>query len=126
MGSVFGRDLPTQKGDFNAHNPLWGSQCLDSKGKIIEDLIDTNDVALYNNGSMTFHNIHHNHLSALDLSISSTNIHLDFNWSVNEDLNGSDHYPIHLKYAVNAPSETLPKWKVEDADWDKFSQGVSI
>lgn len=113
-------------GDFNAHNPLWGSRFLDSKGKLIEDLIDRNDVTLYNNGSMTFHNIHDNHFSALDLSISSTSIHLDFNWSVNEDLNGSDHYPIHLKYALNAPSEVLPKWKVEDADWDKFSKGVNL
>lgn len=113
-------------GDFNAHNPLWGSLSLDSKGKLIEDFIDRNDVSLYNDGSMTFHNVHDNHFSALDLSISSTSIHLDFNWSVNEDLNGSDHYPIHLKYALNAPSEVLPKWKVEDADWDKFSKGVNL
>ena len=41
-------------GDFNAHNPLWGSENLD-KGKIIEDLLDGNDIALFNDGSMTFY-----------------------------------------------------------------------
>ena len=113
-------------GDFNAHNPLWGSPILDNKGKIIEDVIDANNVALYNDGTMTFHNIHQNQFSALDLSICSSNVHLDFNWSVNEFLNGSDHFPIHLKYVRNTPADSPPKWKVEEADWSKFSQGVTL
>ena len=103
-------------GDFNAHNPLWGSENLDNKGKVIEDL-DRNDIALFNDGSMTFHNVYSNRFSALDLSISSSSIHLDFHWSVNDYLNGSDHFPIHLRYAQNVPSESPPKWKVEEADW---------
>ena len=113
-------------GDFNAHNPLWGSRAIDHKGKAIEDLIDTNDIALYNDGSMTFHNINDDYYSALDLSISSSSIHLDFNWSVGDYLNGSDHFPIHLKYTKNMPIETPPKWKVEEADWDKFSKGINL
>ena len=32
-------------GDFNAHNPLWGSENLDNKGIVIEDLLDRNDIA---------------------------------------------------------------------------------
>ena len=83
-------------GDFNAHNPLWGGQILDNKGKVIEDLLDSNDITIFNDGSMTFHNIANNQFSALDLSICSSNIYLDFNWCVNDYLNGSDHYPIHL------------------------------
>ena len=31
-------------GDFNAHNPLWGGNMLDSGGKIIEDIIDRNPI----------------------------------------------------------------------------------
>ena len=31
-------------GDFNAHHSLWGSENLDNKGKVIEDLLDKNDV----------------------------------------------------------------------------------
>ena len=113
-------------GDFNSHNPLWGGNSLDAKGRILEDIIDSNPVSFFNDGSMTFHNIHLNQSSAIDLSLCSSNILLDYNWSVNEYLHGSDHYPIHLQYVMNIPSESLPKWKVKEADWDKFSKGIIL
>ena len=113
-------------GDFNAHNPLWGGDILDIEGRTIEDIIDTNSVSLFNDGSMTFHNVYSNKSSAIDLSICSSSIFIDFNWSVNEFLNGSDHYPIHLKFLRNTPSESPPKWKVEEADWVKFDRGIDL
>ena len=78
-------------GDFNCHNPLWGGNLLDAKGRIIDDIIQTNDLTLYNNGAMTFHNVYTNDFSAIDLSMSSAAIHLDFNWEIDEYLHGSDH-----------------------------------
>ena len=75
---------------------------------------------------MTFHNTHTNKFSAVDLSICSSNIFLDFNWRVNDYLNGSDHYPIHLNYVRSTPSESPCKWKVEEADWVKFSKGIEL
>ena len=60
---------------------------------------------LLNDGAMTYHNLYFNSYSAVDLSICSSDIALDFNWSVN----GSDHFPIHLKFARNVPTETPPK-----------------
>ena len=113
-------------GDFNAHNPLWGGDKADSKGEQIEDLINSNAVNLFNDGSMTFHSVPKNQLSAIDLTIGSSNLFLDFEWSVNEYLNGSDHFPIHLKFLKNTPSESPPKWKVEKADWCKYSQGINL
>ena len=44
-------------GDFNSHSPLWGGNILDNEGRIIDDLIQNNDITLYNDGSMTYHNI---------------------------------------------------------------------
>ena len=35
-------------GDFNAHSPLWGSEKRNYKGKVIEDIINTNHVGLLN------------------------------------------------------------------------------
>ena len=128
IASLVGQ-LPTPfiiMGDFNAHNPLWGGDTLDAKGKIIENILDSNNLVLYNDKSMTYHNVHTNSYSAIDLSISSRSIHIDFNWSVNEYLNGSDHYPIHLEYAVNTPTECHPKWKVHEDDWSKFREGIII
>ena len=109
-------------GDFNAHNPLWGGDILDSEGKVIED----NNVVLLNDGMMTYHNLYDNSYSAIDLSICSSDIALDFNWSVNEYLNGSDHFPIHLKFARNVPTEMPPKWKPLDADWAKYKERIKL
>ena len=113
-------------GDFNAHNPLWGGNVLDVYGTIVENILNTNDVILYNDGSMTYHHIHTNTYSAIDLSICSSNIAMDFNWSVNNYLHGSDHYPIHLKYSENIPTCSPPKWKEKEADWNKYRQSIHI
>ena len=96
-------------GDFNSHNPLWGGNFLDTEGRIIDDLIQNNNLTLYNDGTMTYHNIFTNNFSAIDLSLCTPSIHLDFIWQVNEYLNGSDHFPIHLKFARNVPSGSTIK-----------------
>ena len=108
-------------GDFNAHNPLWGGNTLDVKGRIVEDIVDNHNITLMNNGAMTYHNIYTNSYSAIDLSICSSSINIDYVWSVDEYPNGSDHFPIHIRSVENKPSEFSPKWKVEEADWKKFS-----
>ena len=113
-------------GDFNGHNPLWGGNHLDEKGDVIEKLIDHNPISLFNDGSMTYHNIHTSYSSAIDLSICSSNILLDFIWSVDEELHGSDHYPIYLKGVENRPEEASPKWKVDEADWGKYSNEMCL
>ena len=41
-------------GDFNSHNPLWGSDHITPKGRVIENVISQNDLCLFNNGSNTF------------------------------------------------------------------------
>ena len=38
-------------GDFNSHNPLWGSEHLTPKGRVIENFISHNDLCLYNDCS---------------------------------------------------------------------------
>ena len=115
-------------GDVNAHNTIWdsGINNADSKGRIIEDLLDSNPISFFNDGSPTFHNIHTGYSSAIDLSICSSSILLDFTWSVDEELNGSDHFPIYLKSVQNTPSAASPKWKVEEADWGKFSLEIKL
>ena len=83
-------------GDFNAHNPLWGGNVMNTKGRVIEDIIDHHNITLMNNGAMTYHNIYSNTYSAIDLSICSSSINIDYDWSVDEYPCGSDHFPIHI------------------------------
>ena len=115
-------------GDFNAHNVLWDRSFLnaDFKGRILEDFLDANPISIFNDGSPTYHNVHSNYFSAIDLSLCSSSILLDFTWSIDEDLNGSDHFPIFLKSVQNAPSPSSPKWKVEEADWGKYSTDIKL
>ena len=113
-------------GDFNAHNCLWGGNVNDAEGKTIDDFILNNNLSLYNDGSMTFHNIYTNTFSAIDLSICSSTVHLDFNWCVDEFLHGSDHFPVHLKFARNTPSRCPMKWKEDEADWAKYQSSFNL
>ena len=104
--------LPTPyilMGDFNAKNPLWGSALCDRWGTIIEQFIDNSDIVLLNDGSMTRYDVYHNTSSAIDLTLCSTSLALDYQWSVDKDLHGSDHWPIHLNYVKNIPSPCPPK-----------------
>ena len=40
-------------GDFNAHHPLWGSSTDDTRGRIVEEFLTTNNLIILNNGSST-------------------------------------------------------------------------
>ena len=113
-------------GDFNAHNPLWGGENLDCKGETIEELIDNNPISIFNDGTFTYHNIYSGSKSAIDLSICSSNIFIDFTWWVDDYLNGSDHFPIYLKASKNSPSSASPKWKLNEADWAEYSNDINL
>ena len=42
-------------GDFNAHNPLWRSDNVTDKGKIVEDALSNLNICILNDGSNTFY-----------------------------------------------------------------------
>ena len=73
-------------GDFNAKNIIWGNNTSNRWGNIIEELIDKNDLILMNDGAPTRYDVYHNTSSAIDLSICSPSIRLDYQWSVNKHL----------------------------------------
>ena len=80
-------------GDFNAHNPLWGCNKINNRGKLIEDNIGKNDLCLFNNKSYTYLHPATGHYSSLELSICSPSVFLDYSFKVHDDLCGSDHFP---------------------------------
>lgn len=113
-------------GDFNSKHTLWGSNICDRWGNIIEELLDKHDLVLMNDGTPTRYDQFHNSTSAIDLSICSPTIRLDFEWSVNRHLHGSDHWPIHLNHIQNSPSPCMPKWKIAEANWSEFKEASKI
>jgi len=107
-------------GDFNAHSPVWGCNSLDSKGKICEDFINRHHLCLLNGKAATYLHPATGSKTAIDLSICDNALLLDFSWSVHDDLCGSDHFPIIIKNNKPAIYPSVPKWKLEKADWDTF------
>ena len=113
-------------GDFNAKHTLWGQDRCDHRGLVIEELLDQNDIVLMNDGSHTRVDVVHNSTTAIDLTICSSSLRLDYECSVDDNLYGSDHYPIHLKYVHNIPSPCLPKWKTKEADWQLYESSTKV
>ena len=108
-------------GDFNSHSKLWGCSGTNDKGAIIENFIAENDLCLFNNKQATYLHSPTRKYFSLDLAICSPNIYLDFNWSVLDDLHGSDHFPIVIKEIESDPEEHHPRWNLNKANWETFS-----
>lgn len=108
-------------GDFNAHSNLWYDDRECGRGKTIEKIILENDVALLDKDSYTFFSEAHKSFTHIDLSLCSVDLLTEFEWSVHDDLMGSDHYPILIKSERSQQQlEGRPKWILHKADWAKF------
>lgn len=108
-------------GDLNAHNPLWGSDRIDQRGRKIENILDQFDAVLLNDGSPTFSNARSRTFSAIDLSVLSPNLVSRFQWNILDDLYGSDHFPIVIDTGTEKTViYSLAKWDEKLADWTAF------
>ena len=107
-------------GDFNGHNPLWGGSTLDTRGKLVEDFVNNNNLCVLNDRSSTFLSSATGSRSSIDLTICDPSLMLDLAWSVYDDLCGSDHYPIVTK--INKPTchPSVQRWKLQKADWPAY------
>ena len=56
-------------GDFNAHNHLWGSSNITSRGRLIENFINHHNLSLLNDGSTTYLHPATGTLTNIDLAI---------------------------------------------------------
>ena len=41
---------------------------------------------------------------------------------MDEDLHGSDHFPIYLTGAEYIPQHQVPRWIIDKANWDQFTE----
>lgn len=78
-------------GDINSRNIIWGSSQTDNRGKMKEKLLEKPSLILLNNGDLTRHNSTNSCPSAVDLTMSSTNIAPEVYWKVLTEYNGIDH-----------------------------------
>lgn len=107
-------------GDFNSHNPIWGSQYANTKGKILENFINSNDLCLLNTPAHTHLHSGHGTYTTIDLTLCEPELLLEFSWKVWDDLCGSDHFPIVITPERPHWSEKTRYWKLSKADWPSF------
>jgi len=85
-------------GDFNTHNPLWGSRFRDVNGVLFEDFKDKNNLVVLFDGRPARFQVKSGSLSCLGLNFTSGRIARCGNWYP-MDLNtlGSDHFLVNLE-----------------------------
>ena len=81
-------------GDFNAHNPIWGSPSGDRQGRAVWEWAGENDKILLNDGSITRVDKGTGAGTHIDLTFVSPKFSAISKWVVLDDNLGSDHLPI--------------------------------
>ena len=120
--------LPTPfilMGDFNAHNPIWGSSTTSPRGRMLEKLLSDTDIFLLNDNSPTYVHPATTTFSNLDLTLIHPSISTDYSWSVLDSLHGSDHFPILLSSVLPTISSNPSHWNFARANWAEFQNFCS-
>ena len=112
-------------GDFNGHNPLWGSKTTTDKGKKLKDFLSQEGLYIFSDGTDTYLHPVNGSYSAIVLSrltVTDPSLLLDFSWKVRGDLCGSDHFPIILESLNSTVGERPTRYKFDKADWPLYEQ----
>ena len=114
-------------GDFNSHHTMWGSNHCDQRGKQLSSLLLFENLCLLNTRKNTYHSVHNNSFSAIDLSLSTPDIFPKLNWSTFSSTLSSDHFPI----IVELPAQMVrfsrrSTWNIDKGNWQKFSENCHI
>lgn len=114
-------------GDFNAHAELWDDNWVnapDQQGNQIIDFIQDNDFIILNDGSAT-HFSTHNTFSAIDLTLCSSSLALEFNWQITSSK--SDHFPIIINPTQNNYiAERKWHYSTAQANWLEFNKDLEL
>ena len=58
--------------------------------------------------------------TSIDITMCSPSLFIDFTWRVEDDLHGSEHFPIILESHYHPQGDRSPKWQFHKADWNHF------
>lgn len=87
---------------------LWCCSQTDVLGKMVEDLLLKHNLSVLNDGSYTCLHPATGSASAIDLSIATSFLYLDFSWQVINDQHGSEHFPVGIQGHSSATSVHNP------------------
>jgi len=110
-------------GDFNGHSPLWGNSDTNPRGLQIEKLLQDHSIYLLNNRENTYFHEPSGTFHALDLALCSPSTFTSLNFTVENNLYNSDHFPliVTLSDQYSCSTERPRTYKLHQADWEKFT-----
>ena len=120
-------------GDFNSHNPIWGSNQSDQRGKQTLDFIDSNNLHLLNDSdSPTFYTIRDGRefKSNIDITLCSSPLLVKVSdWQLCDGITCSDHKVIAInltKEGNQVPNNLTTRIFITNGtiDWSTFSEQV--
>ena len=101
---------------------MWGSGDQNSRGNIIEQLINSRNLTLLNDGRPTLFHSPTRSFHAVDLAMCSPSLLLDWSFDVGDDPFDSDHFPIILTSRRSPPRPEIPAaFNIRKADWTLFT-----
>ncbi|KAF0746227.1 putative RNA-directed DNA polymerase [Aphis craccivora] len=112
-------------GDFNSHNVIWGSDQTDQRGKVIENILENNNIILLNNTELTRLNPINGNMSNIDLSFASTALAQRMDWKLSTNLTSSDHFPITIQIlsrSDNSKNKTFERWNLKEPHWSLYTE----
>ena len=112
--------------DFNSPRNVWGCRDTVQRGRIIEDVINRNNLLLYIYKSYTYLHPGTGAYSALNLALADASIFLDYSCKVHDDTCRSDHFPILLENSGSEIDDKIPRWNLKRAKWDEFKNSCIL
>ncbi|XP_035205198.1 uncharacterized protein LOC118180185 [Stegodyphus dumicola] len=108
-------------GDFNCHNPAWGSSRLSAGGRVLLEWCNNNNLCILNTGKPT-HVSPGGIESCIDIALCSAELYGQLKWEVSPDPFSSDHYPIKIKFANDNNASAAGNQRIiVRYDWKKFA-----
>ena len=110
-------------GDINAHDPLWNSTIVDTRGSSIAEEIGASNYGVLNNEQPT-RLPPNGQPTSPDITLASLSLLPYTSWETQISL-GSDHLPIVISCSTNIKpliSENKTFVNFKKADWPKFSE----
>ena len=105
-------------GDQNAHNGLWGSNNTNQRGETIERIVMNTDACILNTGEDTHVHLQTNSSSCIDLCLVSSILLATHECHREDDLHGSDHFPIIVKESLTIPMSTQRRFQTKKSRLD--------
>lgn len=110
-------------GDFNAKHPLWGNNTENQRGRCLYDALESENLVVLNNGDATRYDAN-NSWSAIDITIVSPELSLMFDWEVQENPTGSDHFPIVFGLLGTTVDQRRSKLNWRKINWETYAKKI--